>query len=117
MSNYLNTIPTNIKLSKNHEVNEFMNSFLYHNESFFQKCINLGVKEITQSMVDEYSKSTPNSGIGIYYEKGSFKWGSQGMQNKCEKKGFIKVLRNDFDTSCLAATPKLVNKILNAIDC
>ena len=54
---------------------------------------------------------------GIYYEKGSFKWGSQGMQNKCEKKGFIKVLRNDFDTSCLAATPKLVNKILNAINC
>ena len=115
MSNYLNTIPTNIKLSKNHEVNEFMNSFLYHNESFFQKCINLGVKEITQSMVDEYSKSTPNSGIGIYYEKGPWKWGTQGMENQMVRRNHIKVLRSDRSTSCLNATPKLLNRILNNI--
>ena len=115
MSYKLNQIPTQVKLSKNHDVNEFMNSFLYNNESFFQKCVDLEVKEITQSMVDGYSESTPNSGIGIYYEKGPWKWGSQGMENQMIKRGHIKVLRSDKGTSCLNATPKLLNRILNNI--
>ena len=115
MSYKLNQIPTQVKLSKNHDVNEFMSSFLYHNEKFFQSCVDLEIKEITQSIVNGYSKSTSNSGIGIYYEKGPWKWGSQGMENQMVRRGHIKVLRSDDGTSCLNATPKLLNRILNNI--
>ena len=41
--------------------------------------------------------------------------GFRGYAKLNEKRGFIKVLRSDWDTSCLDATPKLVNKILNNI--
>ena len=94
----------NIKLSTNKEVNDFMHSFYYHNHQYFRECISKGVKKVNSS-----------SDIGIYYEKGKWKGGSEGMQNSMKKRGFVKVLRSDWDTSCLDATPKLVNKILNNI--
>ena len=100
----------NVLLSRNSELQEFLHNFYYHNVPFFQNCIDQGITKCPDNLSDE---DTPS----IYYEKGPWKWGSQGMQNKCERKGFIKVLREDYDTSCLAATPKLVNKILNAINC
>ena len=93
-----------IKLSNNNEINHFMYMFYYHNHQYFRECISKGVKKVNSS-----------SGIGIYYEKGKWKWGSESMQNSMERRGFIKVLRSDWNTSCLDATPKLVNKILNNI--
>ena len=102
--NNVNNILSQVKISKNNEVNDFMKSFVYHNEKFFEKCLNLKLKNLS---------SLPESGIGIYYEKGPWKWGSQGMENQMIKRGHIKVLRSDDSTSCLNATVKLVNRILN----
>ena len=98
-----------IKLSTNQEVNDFMHAFYYHNHGYFRKCVERGVKKIV------VQGEQVVSGVGIYYEKGKWKWGSEGMQNSMERRGFIKVLRDDYNTSCLDATPKLVNKILNNI--
>lgn len=98
-----------IKLSTNKEVNDFMHAFYYHNHGYFRKCVERGVKKIV------VQGEQVISGVGIYYEKGKWKWGSEGMQNSMKKRGFIKVLRDDYNTSCLDATPKLVNKILNNI--
>tara|TARA_R100000081_G_scaffold88744_1_gene60603 strand:- start:124 stop:642 length:519 start_codon:yes stop_codon:yes gene_type:complete len=98
-----------IKLSTNKEVNDFMYAFYYHNHEYFRECISKGVKKIV------VQGEQVVSGVGIYYEKGKWKWGSESMQNSMKRRGFIKVLRSDWNTSCLDATPKLVNKILNNI--
>jgi hypothetical protein len=98
-----------IKLSDNNEVNEFMYMFYYHNHAYFRKCVDKQVKKIVvrgEQFV---------SGLGIYYEKGKYKWGSEGMQNSMKRRGFVKVLSSDCNTACLNATVKLVNKILNNI--
>jgi len=98
-------IPSNVKLSKNDDVNEFMNAFLYHNKDFFQECIDNNIKDVSSSTHE----------VGIYYEKGPWKWGSEGMQNQMLRRGHIHVLRSDRSTSCLNATPKLLQRILNNI--
>ena len=56
-----------------------MHSFYYHNHQYFRECISKGVKKINSS-----------SDIGIYYEKGKWKWGSEGMQNSMKKEDLSK---------------------------
>ena len=109
MSN-LNNVFNQVKVSKNNDVNEFMTNFLYHNEDFFKRCLNLGITKF-----DSSSSNLGQEGVDIYYEKGTWKWGSQGMENQMVKRGHIKVLRSDSNTSCLQATNKLINRILNNI--
>ena len=106
-----------IKLSKNYQDDEFLNSFVYHNHSYFARCILNKINKIY--MVGQDPKAPIAKGndeyVGIHYETGKWKWGSESMQNSMKRRGFIKVLRSDWNTSCLDATPKLVNKILNNI--
>ena len=109
MSN-LNNVFNQVKVSKNNDVNEFMTNFLYHNEDFFKRCLKLGITKF-----DSSSSNLGQEGVDIYYEKGTWKWGSQGMENQMVKRGHIKVLRSDSNTSCLQATNKLINRILNNI--
>ena len=109
MSN-LNNVFNQVKVSKNNDVNEFMTNFLYHNEDFFKRCLKLGITKF-----DSSSSDLGQEGVDIYYEKGTWKWGSQGMENQMVKRGHIKVLRSDSNTSCLQATNKLINRILNNI--
>ena len=106
----LNNVFNQVKVSKNNDVNEFMTNFLYHNEDFFKRCLNLGITKFDSSTSD-----LGQEGVDIYYEKGTWKWGSQGMENQMVKRGHIKVLRSDSNTSCLQATNKLINRILNNI--
>ena len=106
----LNNVFDQVKVSKNNDVNEFMTNFLYHNEDFFKRCLNLGITKFESVGVD-----LGQEGVDIYYEKGTWKWGSQGMENQMVKRGHIKVLRSDSNTSCLQATNKLINRILNNI--
>ena len=101
----LNNVFDQVKVSKNNDVNEFMTNFLYHNQDFFKQCIDLKLKNV----------NSISHNVGIYYEKGTWKWGSQGMENQMIKRGHIKVLRSDDNTSCLQATNKLINRILNNI--
>ena len=106
----LNNVFDQVKVSKNNDVNEFMTNFLYHNEDFFKRCLKLGITKL-----DSSSSHLGQEGVDIYYEKGTWKWGSQGMENQMVKRGHIKVLRSDSNTSCLQATNKLINRILNNI--
>ena len=106
----LNNVFNQVKVSKNNDVNEFMTNFLYHNEDFFKRCLNLGITKFESTSID-----LGQEGVDIYYEKGTWKWGSQGMENQMVKRGHIKVLRSDDNTSCLQATNKLINRILNNI--
>ena len=109
MSN-LNNVFDQSKFSKNNEVNHFMSMFLYHNQDFFKRCLKLGITKF-----DSSSSDLEQNDVGIYYEKGTWKWGSQGMETQMVKRGHIKVLRSDSNTSCLNATNKLINRILNNI--
>ena len=106
----LNNVFDQVKVSKNNDVNEFMTNFLYHNQDFFKRCLKLGITKF-----DSSSSDLGQEGVDIYYEKGTWKWGSQGMENQMVKRGHIKVLRSDSNTSCLNATNKLINRILNNI--
>jgi len=106
----LNNVFDQVKVSKNNDANEFMHNFLYHNQDFFKRCLNLGITKFESTSID-----LGQDNVGIYYEKGTWKWGSQGMENQMVKRGHIKVLRSDGDTSCLNATNKLINRILNNI--
>ena len=106
----LNNVFNQVKVSKNNDVNEFMTNFLYHNEDFFKRCLKLGITKF-----DSSSSDLGQNDVDIYYEKGTWKWGSQGMENQMVKRGHIKVLRSDSNTSCLQATNKLINRILNNI--
>ena len=106
----LNNVFNQVKVSKNNDVNEFMTNFLYHNQDFFKRCLKLGITKF-----DSSSSDLGQEGVDIYYEKGTWKWGSQGMENQMVKRGHIKVLRSDSNTSCLQATNKLINRILNNI--
>ena len=107
-----------IKLSKNFQDDEFLNSFLYHNEAYFSRCIFNDIKKIY--MVGQDPKAPIAKGndqyIGIHYETGKWKWGSVGMMNKMIKRGFITIAKDhNNDCYCLNATAKLVNKILTEI--
>ena len=106
----LNNVFNQVEVSKNNDVNEFMTNFLYHNEDFFKRCLNLGITKFESTSID-----LGQEGVDIYYEKGTWKWGSQGMENQMVKRGHIKVLRSDRNTSDLNATNKLINRILNNI--
>ena len=91
---------------KNYERNLAFNSFLYHNREFFNNIIETipGCTNVVQEDFFDWP--------GIYMEKGQWKWGSQGLQNWLVKNEYVVVDRTDYDTCCLTATPKLVNKIL-----
>ena len=110
MSN-LNNVFNQVKVSKNNDVNEFMTNFLYHNEDFFKRCLKLGITKF-----DSSSSDLGQEGVDIYYEKGTWKWGSQGMENQMVKRGHIKVLRSDSNTSCLQATNRILNNIYRVIE-
>ncbi len=106
----LDNVFNQVEVSKNNDVNEFLNQFLYHNRDFFKRCLNLGITKFESTSID-----LGQDNVGIYYEKGTWKWGSQGMENHMVKRGHIKVLRSDRNTSDLNATNKLINRILNNI--
>jgi len=100
-------MPTEVKLSKNYDINEFLNNFLYHNTKYFDHLITLG-----------YTSCPDVGGLpGIHYETGKWKWGSVGLMNKMIKKGFVTIVKDhNNDCYCLDATPKLVTKILKAVN-
>ena len=107
-----------IKLSKHDQDDEFLNSFLYHNEAYFSRCIFNDIKKIY--MVGQDPKAPIAKGndqyIGIHYETGKWKWGSVGMMNKMIRRGYITIAKDHRnDCYCLNATAKLVNKILTEI--
>ena len=103
--NNVKNILSQVKISKNNEVNDFMKAFVYHNEKFFEKCLNLKLKNLS---------SLPELGIGIHYECGPNKWGSVGMMNQMIKRGHIEIVKDHRNNCyCLDATVKLVNRILN----
>ena len=111
-------IPT-VKLSKNYNDDEFLNSFLYHNEDYFGRCIYNDIKKIY--MVGQDPKAPIDKGndqyVGIHYETGKWKWGSVGMMNKMIRRGYITIAKDhNNDCYCLNATAKLVNKILAEIN-
>ena len=111
-------IPT-VKLSKNFQDDEFLNSFLYHNEDYFGKCIYNDIQKIY--MVGQDPKAPIDKGndqyVGIHYETGKWKWGSVGMMNKMIRRGYITIAKDhNNDCYCLNATAKLVNKILTEIN-
>ena len=108
-----------IKLSKNYQDDEFLNSFVYHNQSYFARCILNKINKIY--MVGQDPKAPISKGndqyIGIHYETGKWKWGSVGMMNKMIKRGYITIAKDhNNDCYCLNATAKLVNKILTEIN-
>ena len=103
--NNVKNILDQVKISKNNQVNDFMKAFVYHNEKFFEKCLNLKLKNLS---------SLPELGIGIHYECGPNKWGSVGMMNQMIKRGHIEIVKDHRNNCyCLDATVKLVNRILN----
>ena len=111
-------IPT-VKLSKNFQDDEFLNSFLYHNEDYFGKCIYNDIQKIY--MVGQDPKAPISKGndqfVGIHYETGKWKWGSVGMMNRMIKRGLVTIAKDhNNDCYCLNATSKLVNKILTEIN-
>jgi|TARA_R100001594_G_scaffold26998_2_gene51722 hypothetical protein len=102
--NNVKNILSQVKISKNNEVNDFMKSFVYHNEKFFEKCLRLKMGNF---------RKLPFS-IGIHYECGPDKWGSVGMMNQMIKRGHIEIVKDHRNNCyCLDATVKLVNRILN----
>ena len=84
---------------KHEERNMAFNAFLYHNREFFN-----GLRSERRN----YKGTLP----GIYMEKGTWKWGSQSLQNWLVKNEYVSVDRTDNDTCCLTATPKLVSRML-----
>ena len=109
MNNTL-SIPTEVKLSKNYSINEFLNSFLYHNYEFFSKSHKLGIGDWNDTSLDNFK-------VGIHYECGPWKWGSVGLMNKMVKKGFVTIIKDHNNNCyCLDATPKLKNKIMKAVN-
>ena len=101
-----NSIPSNIKLSKNDKVNEFMNAFIYHNNDYFVKCISCDIKKAKGG----------DQNVDIHYETGKWKWGSVGMMNRMIKRGLVTIAKDhNNDCYCLNATAKLVNMILTEI--
>ena len=107
-----------IKLSKNYQDDEFLNSFVYHNQSYFARCILNKINKIY--MVGQDPKAPIDKGndqyVGIHYETGKWKWGSVGMMNKMIRRGYITIAKDhNNDCYCLNATAKLVNKILTEI--
>jgi len=108
-----------IKLSKNYQDDEFLNSFVYHNHSYFARCILNKINKIY--MVGQDPKAPIAKGndeyVGIHYETGKWKWGSVGMMNKMIRRGYITIAKDhNNDCYCLNATAKLVNKILTEIN-
>ena len=104
-----NSIPSNIKLSKNDKVNEFMNCFIHHNYEFFQRCIDLGVTKFKSTSYD-----LGQNNVCIHYECGPDKWGSVGLMNQMIKRGHISIAKDHRnDCYCLDATTKLIHRILN----
>ena len=108
-----------IKLSKNYQDDEFLQSFIYHNYDYFAKCIKNGINKIY--MMGQDPKAPIAKGgdqyIGIHYETGKWKWGSVGMMNKMIRRGYITIAKDhNNDCYCLNATAKLVNKILTEIN-
>ena len=108
-----------IKLSKNYQDDEFLNSFVYHNQSYFARCILNKINKIY--MVGQDPKAPIAKGnddyVGIHYETGKWKWGSVGMMNKMIRRGYITIAKDhNNDCYCLNATAKLVNKILTEIN-
>ena len=102
--NNVNNILNQVKISKNNQVNDFMKAFVYHNEKFFTKCL-------TNKMGN--FRKLPFS-IGIHYECGPHKWGSEGLMNQMIKRGHIEIVKDHRNNCyCLDATVKLVNRILN----
>jgi len=57
------SIPTEVKLSKNYTINEFLNSFLYHNYALFTKAYKLGIGDWNDTSLDHFK-------VGIHYETG-----------------------------------------------
>ena len=103
--NNVKNILSQVKISKNNQVNDFMKAFVYHNEKFFEKCLNLKLKNLS---------SLPELGIGIHYECGPDKWGSVSLMNQMIKRGHIEIVKDHRNNCyCLDATVKLVNRILN----
>jgi len=94
----------NVLLSRNSKLQEFLHLFYSKNLPYFQ------------AMID--GTEAPYLVAEIQYDK-AYNKGSQGMQNKCIKKGFCTVDKeyNTKHSSVLYATPKLVNMIISAIDC
>ena len=108
MNNTLIKIPTEVKVSKNSTINMFLNAFLYHNTKYFQNLID-----------NDYTSCPSDDTVlpGIHYECGPWKWGSVGLMNKMVRKGFITIVKDhNNDCYCLDATPKLVTKILKAVN-
>ena len=102
--NNVKNILNQVKISKNNQVNDFMKAFVYHNEKFFTKCL-------TNKMGN--FRKLPFS-IGIHYECGPNKWGSEGLMNQMIKRGHIEIVKDHRNNCyCLDATVKLVNRILN----
>ena len=109
-------IPTTVKLSKNYDINEFLNAFIIHNTVYFNTLIKWGY---TECPTGELGLSPDTGGIlpGIHYECGPWKWGSVGLMNKMVKKGFVTIVKDHNNNCyCLDATPKLVTKILKAVN-
>jgi hypothetical protein len=108
-------IPT-VKLSKNYNDDEFLNSFVYHNESYFGKLINMNITKVEQVSAKAPIFKGNDQYVGIHYETGKWKWGSVGMMNKMIRRGYITIAKDhNNDCYCLNATAKLVNKILKEI--
>ena len=108
-----------VKLSKNYQDDEFLNSFVYHNQSYFARCILNKINKIY--MVGQDPKAPIAKGnddyVGIHYETCKWKWGSVGMMNKMIRRGYITIAKDhNNDCYCLNATAKLVNKILTEIN-
>ena len=102
--NNVKNILNQVKISKNNQVNDFMKAFVYHNEKFF-----------TTALIHKIGnfRKLPFS-IGIHYECGPDKWGSEGLMNQMIKRGHIEIVKDHRNNCyCLDATVKLVNRILN----
>ena len=109
-------LPT-VKLSKNTNDDDFLNSFLYHNEDYFGKLINMKITKVEQVSAKAPIDKGNDQYVGIHYETGKWKWGSVGMMNKMIRRGYITIAKDhNNDCYCLNATAKLVNKILTEIN-
>ena len=114
-NNLRSEIPS-IKLSKNTNDDDFLNAFLYHNEDYFGKLINMNITKVEQVSAKGPISKGSDQYVGIHYETGKWKWGSVGMMNKMIKRGYITIAKDhNNDCYCLNATAKLVNKILTEI--
>ena len=115
MNNTLIKIPTTVKLSKNYDINEFLNNFIIHNPVYFNT---LTLQGYTECPTGDYVPADSGGYLpGIHYECGPWKWGSVGLMNKMIKKGLITIVKDHNNNCyCLYSTPKLVTKILKAVN-